>query len=267
MEANADLQLINVQEPIAARETMFRGTYADLKEIQAERERTGREILRAAEDRLHDAAVQWAAHVHIGEAPRVIAEHFAKFHCTEVMMGTRGMGLTGNLVLGSVASRTIHLVDAPITLVKGPCATGAAVRRLLIAIDGSPGSRRAAEYAIGLMKRRGPLELTALNVQPPIESGGVRRFISSETIDAFHQAEGTAALADVETLLQQAGCRFESLIHVGHAAQVIADAAQARGCDAIVMGTRGMSAFGSWALGSIATKVIHLATVPVTLVK
>ena len=33
------------------------------------------------------------------------------------------------------------------------------------------------------------------------------------------------------------------------------------------MGTRGMRALGNLALGSTATKVIHLAEVPVTLVK
>jgi nucleotide-binding universal stress UspA family protein len=33
------------------------------------------------------------------------------------------------------------------------------------------------------------------------------------------------------------------------------------------MGTRGMGAIGNVFLGSIATKVVHLASVPVTLVK
>jgi nucleotide-binding universal stress UspA family protein len=33
------------------------------------------------------------------------------------------------------------------------------------------------------------------------------------------------------------------------------------------MGTRGMSAIGNLFLGSVTTKVVHLANVPVTLVK
>ena len=33
-------------------------------------------------------------------------------------MGTRGMGAMGNLILGSVATKVIHLVDVPVTLVK-----------------------------------------------------------------------------------------------------------------------------------------------------
>jgi nucleotide-binding universal stress UspA family protein len=38
-------------------------------------------------------------------------------------------------------------------------------------------------------------------------------------------------------------------------------------CDGIVMGTRGMSAVGNLVMGSVATKVIHLTKLPVTLVK
>ena len=48
---------------------------------------------------------------------------------------------------------------------------------------------------------------------------------------------------------------------------LIADSAEREGCDAIVMGTRGMGSIGSLMLGSVATKVVHLTKLPVTLVK
>jgi nucleotide-binding universal stress UspA family protein len=48
---------------------------------------------------------------------------------------------------------------------------------------------------------------------------------------------------------------------------MIARFARERGCDQILMGTRGLGAIGSLLLGSVATKVIHLADVPVLLVK
>ena len=38
-------------------------------------------------------------------------------------------------------------------------------------------------------------------------------------------------------------------------------------CDAIVMGTRGMTTLGSLVPESVASKVVHMAKVPVTLVK
>ena len=49
-------------------------------------------------------------------------------------------------------------------------------------------------------------------------------------------------------------------------AETIVDCAQRSGCDMIHMGTRGMTALANMGMGSIATKVLHLAQVPVLLV-
>lgn len=38
-------------------------------------------------------------------------------------------------------------------------------------------------------------------------------------------------------------------------------------CDAIIMGSRGLGPVASMIIGSVATKVIHLVKVPVTLIK
>jgi len=49
--------------------------------------------------------------------------------------------------------------------------------------------------------------------------------------------------------------------------KTIVDYAKANKCDHIIMGTRGMGAFGNLVLGSTANQVVHLAEIPVTLVK
>ena len=51
------------------------------------------------------------------------------------------------------------------------------------------------------------------------------------------------------------------------AATTIARRADSLQCEGIVMGTRGMGAIANLLLGSVAAKVVHLANVPVTLVK
>jgi nucleotide-binding universal stress UspA family protein len=43
--------------------------------------------------------------------------------------------------------------------------------------------------------------------------------------------------------------------------------AEEKGCDGIIMGTRGLGPIGNLVMGSVATKVIHLTTLPVTLIK
>ena len=65
------------------------------------------------------------------------------------------------------------------------------------------------------------------------------------------------------------GAKLEKvLLHApGPAAPAILAEARRRKPEAIVMGTRGEGAVGNLMLGSVATKVVHLAKVPVTLVK
>jgi len=53
----------------------------------------------------------------------------------------------------------------------------------------------------------------------------------------------------------------------GQAAQEIVRLAADRGAGCIVMGTRGMNALGGLLLDSVAQRVVHLAAVPVMLVK
>jgi nucleotide-binding universal stress UspA family protein len=50
-------------------------------------------------------------------------------------------------------------------------------------------------------------------------------------------------------------------------AEVIANFAARTRCAEIIMGTRGLGRIRGLLLGSVTTKVIHLAAVPITLVK
>ena len=50
-------------------------------------------------------------------------------------------------------------------------------------------------------------------------------------------------------------------------AQTIANHARQLGCDQIIMGSQGRGALAGLLLGSVATKVIDLTQIPVTIVK
>jgi nucleotide-binding universal stress UspA family protein len=54
----------------------------------------------------------------MGEPAPAIAAHVERHGADGVIMGTRGLGTVGGLVLGSVATKVIHLVECPVTLVK-----------------------------------------------------------------------------------------------------------------------------------------------------
>lgn len=74
-------------------------------------------------------------------------------------------------------------------------------------------------------------------------------------------------MAAARKLLDAAGVKYQHRIGVGDAAETIAAYAKEKGCDQIVMGTRGMGSVSNLLLGSVATQVIHLSPVPVLLVK
>lgn len=81
------------------------------------------------------------------------------------------------------------------------------------------------------------------------------------------EAKGGDALASARTMLDAAKVRYTPSVLIGPVAETIARFAREQGCDGIVIGTRGLGGVESLVLGSVSTKVIHLAEVPVTLVK
>lgn len=138
---------------------------------------------------------------------------------------------------------------------------------ILIPVDGSEVSLRAIQFMIDQIKRGQLSELVVLNVQPPILSGDIRQFVSQETIDSYHREEGEKALAQGKVMLDAAGVAYETHVKVGHIAETIVEFAQEKRCYIIVMGSRGKGSVIGMLLGSITTKVLHLATTPVTIVK
>ncbi|HXV08376.1 MAG TPA: universal stress protein, partial [Burkholderiales bacterium] len=67
--------------------------------------------------------------------------------------------------------------------------------------------------------------------------------------------------------LRDRGVPHQGRVAIGEIAETIVATAQELGAEQIVIGSRGMSALPNLLLGSNATKVIHLARVPVTIVK
>jgi nucleotide-binding universal stress UspA family protein len=138
--------------------------------------------------------------------------------------------------------------------------------KVLVPVDGSDNALRALKRAIALVRDRKPFELHLLNVQPPL-GGGVTTFVGTAAVKDYQREEGEKAMASACTLLEQEGIPFTPHITVGPLGQSIAAFAKQLGCNAIVMGTRGMGNITGALLGSVSTDVIRHADVPVTLVK
>lgn len=76
-----------------------------------------RQALNAAQAMLTQAGVPYTSEVRKGYVPPVIADYAKSMNCDAIVMGTRGMGSTAELI-GSIARQVISLSDVPVTLVK-----------------------------------------------------------------------------------------------------------------------------------------------------
>ena len=139
--------------------------------------------------------------------------------------------------------------------------------KFLAPVDGSESAERAVRHLIQLARCKAPAEIHLLNVREPIDAWEVRRFMIEEEIAQTQQAEGESDLRSARALLDDAGLPYLAQVLIGPVAQTIATFATEQGCEAIVMGTHGRGGFGNLLMGSVATKVIHLVGIPVTLVR
>lgn len=139
------------------------------------------------------------------------------------------------------------------------------MERILVPVDGSKPSERAVRHVIALCVAGLQLDVLLLNVQPgplPGASLGAKREAIQLNILAADRA-----LRGARALLAKAGLPDTSRLESGDPARAIVKVAKQQRCSQIVMGTRGLGALGALLLGSVATKVIQLSPVPVTLVK
>ena len=141
--------------------------------------------------------------------------------------------------------------------------------KILLAVDGSENASRAAQTLIetaGWYKEPLEVELVTVHLPLPQVGGFAGSVVSHDMVEKYYSEEGGKALAPARKLLDAAGVRYVPHILVGEIAPSLVSHAQKTGCKMLYMGTRGMSAMSNLVIGSVATKVLHLGTVPVVLV-
>ncbi len=137
--------------------------------------------------------------------------------------------------------------------------------RVVVGIDGSPGSDAALRFALEEAKQRG-LPLRIVCAWEP--SAGV--FVGeafAATADAFTGAEQSADAvlrAALEQIGPEPGVEVEALSVEGPAGAVVVD--QAQDAALIVVGTRGHGKAAGLLLGSVSQEIVHHSPCPVAIV-
>jgi nucleotide-binding universal stress UspA family protein len=138
--------------------------------------------------------------------------------------------------------------------------------KVLLAVDGSECAVRAAGFLVQLLAGR-EAQVTLVNVQPPVAYADLLSAETRTRVDELIAERGRRAAREALEVLAAAGIPGNLKVLSGDAAPVIVSTARQLGCGLIIIGTHGLGALAGLALGSVAIKVVHLAEVPVTVVK
>lgn len=140
---------------------------------------------------------------------------------------------------------------------------------ILIPVDGSPASLRAVDFAIEMVAQDPSTSLVLLHVQNTraIELAGASEAMDTEWLREAGSRASAKALKDAIGKCEHAGVASEALVRTGQIAEAVGQVARKENVKHIVMGTRGLGGIQGLLLGSVAMQVIHLAEVPITLIK
>ncbi len=110
----ARVEIANVQFTVGGAVSMFINK-ADIKDYHRDE---GMKTLAPAIAAAKKSGVPHAHHIGVGQPGPTIAAFAKQLKCTQIVMGTRGLGAALGLLMGSVATDVIHDSDVPVTLVK-----------------------------------------------------------------------------------------------------------------------------------------------------
>jgi len=137
-------------------------------------------------------------------------------------------------------------------------------KKVLVATDGSPGSKKAVETALKLKLQIPEIEITILHVyetilrtilEPSVEYSSKITVIPDSTRISMIR-EKDEILEEARLIAEELGVKVKLLNRIGDPASTIVEEAEKGGYDLIVIGGEGFGKSGK-ILGSVANKVVN----------
>lgn len=137
-------------------------------------------------------------------------------------------------------------------------------KRILVAVDGSANSKRAAEHAAYLASLNPVATVQVLYILDYDRTrSDVLYNASSDDLHIDRQKQ----LMPIEDVFKQRNIAYELIIKHGEAGPTIVSFANTNGFDLVIVGSRGLNTFQEMVLGSVSHKVAKRVTAPVLIVK
>jgi len=240
------------------------------------------EVLAHTKEQLQERfANQIQTHLLTGyPAEQIVA--FAEEHKPDLaVLGARGLRSTLGILLGGVAQQFVEYAPSPAVIVRAPFK---GLKKVLYAIDGSEYSTKALQYLQDCPLPQDveyhlahvlPPEITPellgqywrmdMEISPPVLTNQMQEQIRQQSLE---EAEtGKTILQDAVKQLQSLNHPTKTILLRGDAATELLKYAQAEQMDLIISGSRGLSTFRGWLLGSVSRKLVHYADCSVLIVK
>ena len=258
---DADVTLMHVIAPVVVG-WPARYLQASFNESQEE---NARQVIEQAQKTVHTSLQDAEPPAVRTEVPRsAVAATLinASRNAQMVVVGSRGMGGIGQVVLGSVSSGLVHYAHCPVAIVHGSQAHEPDhTSPVLLGIDGSPASEAATELAFDEASRRG-VDLVALHAWSDV---GVFPILGMD----WHQYEdeGHQVLAERLAGWQERypDVQVRRRVVCDQPARWLLD--ESEHAQLVVVGSRGRGGFKGMLLGSVSTAVAQGAKAPVVVVR
>ena len=95
-----------------------RVSHASKSQLERYYREEGESMLGAAKKKLDAAGIGYQTRVLVGPVAETVVKHAKEKRCDLIYIGTRGMGELGKALIGSTASKVLHISDIPVLLVK-----------------------------------------------------------------------------------------------------------------------------------------------------
>jgi nucleotide-binding universal stress UspA family protein len=110
------VELVTVHLPVPKLPRM--GIAVGKDQIERYYREEGEANLTAARKKLDAAGVPYQAHVLVGPVAEAIVKHANDKLCDLIYIGTHGRSALGKALIGSTATKVLHISDLPVLLVK-----------------------------------------------------------------------------------------------------------------------------------------------------
>ncbi len=231
-------------------------------------EKTAREHLESVKAQAKKEGVDCSTSILEGEdSYNYISDEAAKNKISLIIMGRRGKTGLMRLVMGSTTARVIG--HAPCNVLVVPRAAQVEFKNILVAIDGSRYATMAASEAIGIAKKNNG-KLIVLAVVPSESMQPMDIVHSQMPRDVIAEKELKEAEKNAKAVKEAArkeGVAVEAFIMGGKPSDAIVQTAKEKNADIIMLGSHGKTGIDKLLMGSVAERVIVLASCAVLVVK